>query len=117
MAIPLRIVFRGFSRSPALEESIRSEVERLGRLSDRIESCRVRVELLQPGHHANQRFSVHLELAVPGPDIIAESSADDAYAPNDVRAAMKTAFAVAARQLEERARATRDAHRRHAATG
>jgi ribosome-associated translation inhibitor RaiA len=100
MQTPVRITFQKMDASPALEAKIRDGVEELETVFDRIVSCRVSVEAPQR-HQQGGIFKVHVELGVPGAQIVIgrSSHADASHA--DAFVAVRDAFRAARRQLED----------------
>jgi ribosomal subunit interface protein len=91
---PLQITFRDLAPSPALSDAIKLRAAKLSRFHDRITSCRVVVEA-KPRH----RFGVHLELSIPGGEIVVSHEPDE----TDAYVAVREAFEAARRQLDETA--------------
>lgn len=69
MTMPLTITFPKSKPSPWLEGEIRTRVERLAVVCADILSCRVVVDIPHRRHQRGNRFSVRLELSVPGEDL------------------------------------------------
>ena len=70
MQVPLQITFRHMESSEALVARIRGRAEDLEHFFDRIISCRVVVECQHPRHQQGNLFHVHVELGVPGREIV-----------------------------------------------
>lgn len=99
MKTPLQITFRDLPHSDALETHIRDKAQKLEQLFAEIISCRVVVE--QPARHQQQGklFNIHIDLGVPGSEILVDRQANE-----DVYVALRDAFDAARRQLEDYAR-------------
>lgn len=69
MTMPLTVTFPKTKASPWLEEEIRAKVERLHVICADILSCRVVVDIPHRRHARGNRFSLRIELAVPGEDL------------------------------------------------
>jgi ribosome-associated translation inhibitor RaiA len=100
---PLEIVIRDIPRTDGLENRIREKVAKLAALFPRITRARVVVE--SPAHHHHNKGAVyqcHIELGVPGPEIVVtrESERDQQHA--DLNVALRDAFDAARRQLQDR---------------
>ena len=94
MQIPLQITLRNIARSEAVEACIRRKAEKLDRYHRRIVSCRVVVEI--PSRHRQQgkEFVVHLDIKVPGNEIVITHDHHE-----DLYAALHEAFHAAQRRL------------------
>ena len=95
MAQP-QITYRGMPHSPAMDARIVELAARLDELNPRISRCHVVV--VESDQHKNKGnlFEVHIDLHVPGHEIVATRQANqDAYV------ALTHAFDVATRQLED----------------
>ena len=102
MDIPVEIVFHNMPSSPRLEAEIRSRVEKLDRLYNHLVGCRVAVELLHRRHQTGNMYDVHIEMRVPGEDIVVSHEphhARDRFVDPDVMVALRTAFKTAERRL------------------
>lgn len=107
MQAPLQISMHGIERSNALYDAVRQNAEKLERCYEHITSCRVVLEL--DGRHKRQgrKFSVRIDLEVPGGDIGVTGEHDE-----DVQVALREAFEAARRKLESYAHGQhRDARR------
>ena len=94
MKIPLQITLRNIAKSDAVEAVIRKRAAKLDRYHRRIVSCRVVVEI--PSRHKQQgkEFVVHLDIKVPGNEIVITH---DHHV--DLYAALQEAFHAAQRRL------------------
>jgi ribosomal subunit interface protein len=99
MKTPLQITFRDIPHSDALDAHIRDKAQKLDQVFGDIISCRVVVE--QPARHQQQGkpFNIHIDLGVPGSEIVVDRQANE-----DVYVALRDAFDAAKRQLEDYAR-------------
>lgn len=111
MQIPLQISLRGIAHSDALHQSITDKATKLERYYDRITSCRVVVELGARHQRQGKQFSVHIDLKVPGDEVVITREHDE-----DVNIALRDAFQAARRRLEDYARIQRGDVKRHPAT-
>ena len=103
MQTPVQITFRHMASSPAVEERVRERAEALERFFDRIISCRVVVECRPPRQQGNL-YQIHIDLSVPGREIVVGRDTKAQHAHQDVYAAIRDAFDAARRQLEDYAR-------------
>ena len=100
MQTPLQVTFRGFAHTAALDQFIRQCAAELEPVAgNRMTSCHVVVAV---GHrHAKPVFHARIDLAVPGGVIAVNGQAHDLDAHEDVRVAVRDAFAAARRQVED----------------
>jgi cold shock CspA family protein len=121
------ITFRGLDRSAALESDIRAHINKLETYYSAIMGVRVLVELLQRHHEHGNQYHVRIDLTVPGDEIVVahEASLHGAVRRLDIdrsrkageadpqhkhaRVALREAFDVARRQLQDYARRQRGA--------
>ncbi|HTP62567.1 MAG TPA: ribosome-associated translation inhibitor RaiA [Burkholderiales bacterium] len=94
MKIPLQITLRNIAKSDAVEAAIRRRAAKLDRYHRHIVSCRVVVEI--PSRHKLQgkEFVVHLDIKVPGNEIVITHDHHE-----DLYAALQEAFHAAQRRL------------------
>jgi cold shock CspA family protein/ribosome-associated translation inhibitor RaiA len=125
MQIAPVITFRGIESSEALEADIRDRIDKLETYYHSIIGCRVLVELAERHHEAGNRYHVRIELTVPGESIVVthepslHATAQDMDAqkatkeaePDPERkhayVALREAFDIARRQLQDYARRQR----------
>ena len=101
-----QITYRGMPHSAAMDARIREHCGKLEEMHPRITHCRVVVGELDRHKQKGNLFEVHLDLHVPGHDVVAtRQQHEDAYA------ALNQAFGVLTRQLDESLRKERDARR------
>jgi ribosomal subunit interface protein len=96
MQVPLQITIRDVPHSDALEAQIRDKAAKLESFHPRITSCRVTVEELRRHHHLGREFRVHVDVRVPGREIVVDRDHHE-----DVYVALRDAFDAARRQLED----------------
>lgn len=109
MQVPLQITMQGMAHSDALEADIRGRVAKLEQFHPRISSCRVAVEQTRKHHVQGREFTLKLDLRVPGREIVVTRDHHE-----DIQVALRDAFDVARRQLEEVAREMRGDVKQHA---
>ena len=108
MQIPLQITIRDVEHSEALETHIRDKAKKLDEFFNHIMSCRVVVEMPHKHQHQGKQFNVRIDIGVAGGEIaVNRDHADDVYV------ALRDAFDVAKRQLEEYARKLRGDVKKH----
>ena len=71
----LNIVFHNMKPSPALAADIRKRIAKLEKLYGRLTACRVSVEALHRQHRTGNVLEVHIEIDVPGQNIIVSNRA------------------------------------------
>lgn len=104
MDVPVEIVFHNMPASPALEAEIRDRVEKLDRRYEHLVGCRVSVEQLHRRHQTGNLYEVHIEMRVPGDDIVVSREphrAREKFMDPDVGLAVRTAFKAAERRLSD----------------
>ena len=104
MDIPLEITFHNLTPSPSLEVDIRERVDKLQKIYGRLVGCRVSVEALHEQHRTGNIYEVHIEMRVPGDELVVSRPphrAKERYASPDVRTSVRDAFKAAESQLKE----------------
>lgn len=112
MQRPLVIHFAGMERSGALENAIRSHVQRQEKRVDDLTACRVAIFKEARGSSARGLFSARVSAVIPGQEIVASHMHD-----GDVYCAVRDAFDAVARRLEDNAHLCRSLPRESAARG
>jgi len=125
MQLTPNITFRGVERTDALETEILARLRKLETYYGRIMGCRVLLELVQRHHEAGNRYHVRIDLTVPGEEIVVAHEAGLHATAQDVdeerlskvaesdperkhaRVAIREAFDIARRQLQDYARRQR----------
>ncbi len=115
MQIPLDISFRNMDPSPAVEARIREKAAKLERFHERIISCTVVVEAPHRHQHKGMLYSVHIDISVPGKDVVVDRAKPGDHSHEDVYVAVRDAFNAAVRRLEDHARRQRGDIKSHAA--
>lgn len=96
MKHPLEIALRDIPGSAALERHIGDEARKLDAICDRIGSCQVVAEALQPAQARAAQYSVHLIITLPGTEVVVNREHGD-----DIYMAVREAFAAAGLQLQD----------------
>lgn len=96
---PVQITIRGIPFSLALEAHIRQRTEKLNRFYDRINSCRIVVELSQKHKHQGKLYNARIDITVPGKELVVTRKTDE-----DVYVAIRDSFNAIVRQLDEHSR-------------
>src|SRR5690349_11039759 len=101
----LRITFRDVQRSPAVETQVRERAQKLERFAQRMTDCHVVIEVPHRHRKRGYLFSVRIEAAIPGGEIVVEPHQREGYA--DAHVAVRDAFDALTRRLEEHERRLR----------
>lgn len=102
MKLPLQIVMHDIPHSGAVENDIRSRVDKLDQFYPDIMRCRVVVGLDGKHKHQGKQFNVRIDLTVPGNEIVvARHRGEDLYV------VLRDAFDATKRRLEDFARRQR----------
>lgn len=111
MQIDLKITLRDLPHSDALETHIREKAQKLEKFHSHLTSCRVLVEQPHKHQHQGRHFDVHIDLTVPGGELVVNRASHE-----DVYVALRDAFDAAVRQLEDYARRQRGDIKTHSDT-
>ena len=112
MTIPVQIHFHGIDASPAMESVLREKLEGIASLEPRATACLAVIEPSDNRHRNGRVHRVTLRLAIPGDDIVVSRASETDHTHEDPYIALRDACDALRRQLIERNRAARDAHRR-----
>jgi ribosomal subunit interface protein len=104
---PIKIAFKNVDPSDAVENAVRERAEKLGRFFNRITGCDVVVALPNRRRTQGKRYSVSVDLVVPGGKIIVSHAKPNDRAHEDVYLAIRDSFNAAGRALEDHARKMR----------
>lgn len=113
MQLPLQITFRHIEASEAVENNIRDHAGELEQFYDQIMSCRVVVDESHKHHHQGKLFQVHIDVTVPGKELVAGREPGQHHAHEDIYVAIRDAFDAMQRQLEDHARKQRGKVKSH----
>ena len=113
MQSSVEIVLRGIPDSDELRRHIEDEARRLGRVGDRILSCRVVIQSLQRPKQRGATLAVGLSVTLQGTEVVVNREHGE-----DVHSAVREAFEAAGLQIEDHAKRRSDgAHRSRGDTG
>ena len=117
MQIEPTISFRNLDHSAAVEQAIHERIDELEQFHPRLIGCRVVVDGPHRDKHKGKIYEVHIDLSVPGKDIVVTREAGLNHAHEDIYVAIRDSFDAARRLLEDQVRKT-SGHRskRHPAT-
>jgi len=107
MQLPLQISFRHMEHTPGIEATIREKAAALDTFASRVMSCRVVVEPAGKHHLHGNQYQVHIDITVPGGEVVATHEPGRHKEYKDIQIAVRDAFDAAARQLEEYVRRQR----------
>lgn len=113
MQTPLQITFRGMAPSEALEADIRERAGKLERLYSRISGMKVVIEQVERRHLQGNHFQVHVDLVVPGRELVASRDATTDGRHEDAFVAVGDAFSAVRRRLQDHARRQRGEEKHH----
>jgi len=100
-------------RSDAVEARVRERAEKLDRFAGRIMSCRVVIEAPHKHHHKGGLYKVHIDITVPGGELVVNRESGLDHGHEDVYVAVRDAFDAARRQLEDYVRRQRGKVKTH----
>lgn len=106
--VPLQITFRHMPHSDAVETLVRDKVDKLEEFYPALISCRVVIEKEALHHQQGHHFNVRLDLHVPGHEFATTREHHE-----DFDIAIRDAFDVAKRWLEDEVRQQRGAVKLH----
>jgi cold shock CspA family protein len=113
MQLPLQISYRRMERSAALEATIREKAARLDKFATRVMSCRVVVEPIGKHHKHGNQYDVRLDITLPNGEVVATREPSEHTQYKEIAVAIRDAFDVAARQLEDYVRLQRGSVKLH----
>lgn len=108
MRLAPQITLRDIDHSDAVDARIREKIAKLEQFCDRIMACRVAVESPQRRHHQGKRYTVRIDITVPGRELVVNRIENE-----DLYVAIRDAFDAANRQLEEHSRKRRGDVKNH----
>lgn len=111
MKLVPQIVFRNIDESETAVDAIHKHAERLERFFPKLIGCRVVVE--SPHNHRAKHYQVNIKLTVPGRDLVINLDQGKNDSHCDLYVAVRDAFDVATRQLEDYARLRRGDVKNH----
>jgi cold shock CspA family protein/ribosome-associated translation inhibitor RaiA len=133
MELPIQITYRNLAPSDELEALIRERVAKLDRYHDRLTACRVLVEVPHRHRQEGTHFHVRIDLTAPGGEIVVSHEPSLHRSLQDIETeqvakaadvepmrqyalvAVREAFDIARRRLQDYARRQRGAVKTHEA--
>ena len=117
MKIPLELTFQGFDSSDAVAQDVQKRVDKLERYFKDITSCRVVLEAAHKSQHKTRHYQVHIDITVPGNEIVASSDPRPGENEHDdLYIALRDAFDAAERQLKDYSEKLRENRRQEGRT-
>ncbi len=103
-SLPVSVVFRNMEASQTVQSAALRYAAKLGRKYGRIQNCRVIVDAPKHVHRKVKEFHVAVDLKIPGHEIATKTASSENAAYDDLNTALREAFALAARQLQDHTR-------------
>ena len=97
----------------AVRDAVLRHIDELESTYDRITGCHVVVAQPHRHHRAGRRYSVQIDLIVPGAEIVVNRNHPLDHAHEDVFVALRDSFNAVRRQLEDHVRHLRGAEKPH----
>ncbi len=101
MQSPVQIAFHGLDPSPSLRHMIEELAVDLDEHYGQITVIRVVVELPHRHHHQGKHFRVHMQIGVPGGEVVVDRETGRDTRHEDARLAVRDAFHTARRRLRD----------------
>lgn len=118
MQLPVQVTFRNTSSSKSLEALIHEKAAALETFYQAIIGCRVLVEVPHRHHRAGNPVHVRVDLTVPGQELVVTHETSLHGTPGEAdgaAVAIREAFEIARRQLQDYARRQRGDVKQHGA--
>lgn len=100
MQTPLRIRYRGLTRSLAIDTCVREHAAQLEPFQDRIRACEVSVERWHQHHRHGHTHRVAIALTIAGADLAVSAEPQLDGGADALAAAVRDAFRIAAEEVE-----------------
>lgn len=107
MLLPIQITWRGMEPSAALEGRVRALAQGLEQFSSQMIHCHVIIELPHKRGHQGHVYEVHIQVTVPGTELIAQHEHRELQSHEDLYVALRDAFRAMRRQLQDYGRKRR----------
>ncbi len=99
MSTNVQITFRDFDPPLLAEERIHERVGRLEKLHPRITGCHIVAESPHRRHHKGELYTVHIDLTLPGHELVVNRNHNDKHSHEDFFVAMRDSFNAMEKQL------------------
>jgi len=96
MEKPAQVTFHNLPHSDAMESDVRTRLDRLDEIYDRLISARVVIDSPHRGKEKGKTYAVRIELGIPGNDIVVNREPI-----GDLQGAMSDAFDTAKKLLRD----------------
>ncbi|HEY4308710.1 MAG TPA: HPF/RaiA family ribosome-associated protein [Pirellulales bacterium] len=113
MKLPLQISFHNTERFAEIEDAIRERAAQLDQFADRIMSCVVVVDVPHKHHQSGNLYQVRIDIKLPGGEVVVNREPGKTKSHQDIRVAIRDAFAAAVREMEDYVRVQRTDVKRH----
>jgi ribosomal subunit interface protein len=113
MQQPIRITFKEMEPSDAIETWVEEHAAKLEKFYDPIVHCHVVIEAPDRHSHHGGLYGIHIDITVPGEEIVVSHQGPKDHAHEDVYVALRDAFRAARRQLQDVARKQRGQVKHH----
>jgi cold shock CspA family protein/ribosome-associated translation inhibitor RaiA len=97
---PVEIIFRNAERSDAVEDAVRERAQGLARLHERMQHCRVVIEMTHRRMPKGREYRARIDLKLPGRNLVVGRASTSAPGHADAYQAVRHAFDAAARRLQ-----------------
>lgn len=109
---PVDITLRDIPNSEAVENVIRKKTDKIANFyADRVEFCKVTLNIVQNHKHQGKLFDAHIEVGVPGKTLVVTHKKNE-----DLYVLLRDAFAAMMRQIENNKERIRGYVKTHAET-
>jgi cold shock CspA family protein len=102
--LPVQVIFRDMAPSAVIQSRAIEYGQRLMRFHPRLINCRVIIAAPEGKHHRKRFYDVRIHLALPRGSLEVGRGSQRDERHTNVYAALRDAFAAAARQLEDKSR-------------
>ena len=113
MQQPVRITFKEMEPSDAVETWVETHAAKLEKFYSPIIHCNVVIEAPDRHSHHGGLYGVHIDITVPGHEVVVSHQGPKDQAHEDVYVALRDAFRAARRQLQDVARKQRGQVKHH----
>ena len=104
MQVPLEVSYKNVTKTEFIENTLNQQVEKLQRFAPDIISCRVALNKSSKPHSPGDRFSLRVEVSLPGKKRLTTSS-DPVFVreedPNEVRTIIRNTFGAMEKRLKK----------------
>lgn len=114
MSYPIQVTFLNMHHSDLLEDIARNYAEKLSHYYSRISRVKIAIEVPHKNHTTGNTFQVKIDIAVPGTKVCIATNADSRLEYRNIKVALRDAFLLAKRRLEDYAKRKLDAVKRRA---